>query len=212
LCRHYLYQWKVEKRSYANEKAALAVTECAPSRAGSEEHFSRDVVARFDGGRMTSDAAALPLRETNRRLNLRGRLAARFEDRRQPGLISSTVEEMVSRRVYGLALGCEDLNDHDQLREDPPLGVLSGTRLVSQAPLAGKSTLNRPEVGGEQPSRCKKIHCREQAIDELLTKIFLEAHAAPPERVVLDLDTTSSYGPVRASVGKSCCSGARTTA
>lgn len=139
---------------------------------------------------MTSDAGALLLRETNRRLNLLGRLAACFEDRRQPWLISHSVEEMVSQRVYGLALGYEDLNDHDQLREDPLLGVLSGKRLVSQAPLAGKSTLNRLELGGEQPSRYKKIHCREQAIDELLTKLFLEAHAAPPERVVLDLDTT----------------------
>ena len=166
------------------------MTECTPSSFGFEEHFSRDVVARFDGGRMTSDAGALLLRETNRRLNLLGRLAACFEDRRQPWLISHSVEEMVSQRVYGLALGYEDLNDHDQLREDPLLGVLSGKRLVSQAPLAGKSTLNRLELGGEQPSRYKKIHCREQAIDELLTKLFLEAHAAPPERVVLDLDTT----------------------
>lgn len=166
------------------------MTECTPSSFGFEAHFSRDVVARFDGGTMTSDGGALLLRETNRRLNLLPRLAACFEDRRQPWLISHTVQEMVSQRVYGLALGYEDLNDHDQLREDPLLGVLSGKRLVSQEPLAGKSTLNRLELGGEQPSRYKKIHCREPAIDELLTQIFLEAHAAPPERVVLDLDTT----------------------
>jgi len=157
LCRHYLYQWKAGKRSYADETAAFAMTERAPSSLGFEEHFSRDGVARSDGGRMTSDDAALPLRETNRRPNLRGRLAASFEDRRQQWLISHTVEEMVFRRAYGLALGCEVLNDHDQLREDPLLGVLSGKRLVSQAALAGKSTLNRPELGGEQPSRTRRF-------------------------------------------------------
>jgi hypothetical protein len=173
------------------------MTECTPSSFGFEAHFSRDVVARFDGGTMTSDGGALLLRETNRRLNLLPRLAACFEDRRQPWLISETVEEMVSQRVYGLALGYEDLNDHDQLREDPLLGVLSGKRLVSQEPLAGKSTLNRLELGGEQPSRYKKIHCREQAIDELLTQIFLEAHAAPPSVAVPGASRAAVHGPIR---------------
>jgi hypothetical protein len=117
-------------------------------------------------------------------------LAACFDDRRQPWLISHTVPELVAQRVYALALGYEDLSDHDQLRDDPLLGVLSGKRRAGQQPLAGKSTLNRLELSVEEPSRYKKIHYRQQAIDELLVGLFVEAHAEPPERIVLDLDTT----------------------
>jgi hypothetical protein len=166
------------------------MTECTQSNFDFQAHFSREVVARFDGGTMTSDAGAVLLRETDRRLNLLPRLAGCFEDRRQPWLISHTVQEMVAQRVYALTLGYEDLTDHDQLREDPLLAVLSGKQRVGQEPLAGKSTLNRLELGGEAPSRYKKIHYREEAIDELLIKAFLEAHPEPPEQIVLDLDTT----------------------
>jgi hypothetical protein len=148
------------------------------------------VVARFDGGTMTSDAGAVLLRETDRRLDLLPRLAACFEDRRQPWLISHPVPELVAQRVYALALGYEDLSDHDQLREDPLLAVLSGKPRPGEETLAGKSTLNRLELGGEQPTRYKKIHYSETAIDELLTKVFLEAHTEAPEQIVLDLDTT----------------------
>jgi len=166
------------------------MTECTQSSFEFQAHFSREVVARFDGGTMTSDAGAVLLRETDRRLGLLPRLADCFEDRRQPWLISHTVQEMVAQRVYALALGYEDLSDHDQLREDPLLAVLSGKQRVGEEPLAGKSTLNRLELGGQVPSRYKKIHYREEAIDELLTKVFLEAHAEAPEQIVLDLDTT----------------------
>jgi len=166
------------------------MTECTQSSFEFQAHFSRQVVARFDGGAMTSDGGAVLLRETDRRLNLLARLAACFEDHRQPWLVSHTVAELVAQRVYALALGYEDLTDHDQLREDPLLAVLSGKPRVGQEPLAGKSTLNRLELGGEQPSRYKKIHYREAAIDELLIQVFLEAHAEAPEQIVLDLDTT----------------------
>ena len=166
------------------------MTECTQSSFEFQAHFSREVVGRFDGGTMTSDAGAVLLRETDRRLDLLPRLAGCFEDRRQPWLISHTVQEMVAQRVYALALGYEDLTDHDQLREDPLLAVLSGKQRVGEEPLAGKSTLNRLELGGQVPSRYKKIHYREEAIDELLTKVFLEAHAEAPAQIVLDLDTT----------------------
>jgi Transposase DDE domain group 1 len=166
------------------------MTECTQSSFEFQAHFSREVVGRFDGGTMTSDAGAVLLRETDRRLDLLPRLAGCFEDRRQPWLISHTVQEMVAQRVYALALGYEDLTDHDQLREDPLLAVLSGKQRVGEEPLAGKSTLNRLELGGPAPSRYKKIHYREEAIDELLTKVFLEAHAEAPAQIVLDLDTT----------------------
>ena len=166
------------------------MTECIQSGFDLQAHFSREVVARFDGGAMTSDAGAVLLRETDRRLHLLPRLAACFEDHRQPWLVSHTVPEMVAQRVYGLALGYEDLGDHDQLREDPLLSVLSGKARVGAEPLAGKSTLNRLELGGETPSRYKKIRYRPEALDDLLIQVFLEAHAEAPQQIVLDLDTT----------------------
>ena len=92
--------------------------------------------------------------------------------------------------MYGLALGYEDLSDHDQLREDPLLAVLSGKARPGEEPLAGKSTLNRLELGDEKPSRYKKIHCSQEAFDELLIQVFVEAHGEAPQQIVLDLDTT----------------------
>jgi len=166
------------------------MTECTQSSFQFQAHFSRHVVARFDGGTMSSDGGAVLLRETDRRLNLLPRLAACFEDRRLPWLVSHSVPEMVAQRVYALALGYEDISDHEQLREDPLLAVLSGSQRVGEQPLAGKSTLNRLELGGETPSRYKKIHYRQEAIDELLVQVFLEAHPAAPGEIVLDLDTT----------------------
>jgi hypothetical protein len=174
----------------AKRKAAFAMTECNQSSFEFEAQSSRGVVARFDGGTMTSDAGALLLRQTDRRLNLLSRLAACFEDRRNPAYISHTVPELVSQRVYGLALGYEDLSDHDQLRQDPLLGLLSGKQELGEQPLAGKSTLNRLELSTEQPSRYKKIRYRREAIDELLVAVFIEAYATPPEQIVIDLDVT----------------------
>jgi hypothetical protein len=166
------------------------MTECTESSFKFKAHFSREVVARFDGGTMSSDGGALLLRQTDERLNLLARLADCFEDHRCPWLISHGVQELVSQRVYALALGYEDLSDHDQLREDPLLALLSGKRNLGEEALAGKSTLNRLELGTEQPSRYKKIHCRQEAVEKLLTALFVEAHSEAPECVVLDLDVT----------------------
>jgi len=166
------------------------MTQCTQTGFQFEEHFSRDVVARFDGGAMTSDAGALLLRQADRRINLLDRLAQCFDDHRKPWLVQHSVKEMVAQRVYGLALGYEDLSDHDQLRDDPLLGVLSGKRSAGEEALAGKSTLNRLELSTGKPDRYKKIHCRQQAIDQLLIDIYQEAHEQPPERIVLDLDVT----------------------
>ena len=166
------------------------MTQCTQDSFEFEAHFSREVMARFDGGAVTSDAGALLLREVDRRINLLSRLAECFDDYRSPVLIRHSVQEMVAQRVYGLALGYEDLNDHDQLREDPLLAVLSGKKQLGEEPLAGKSTLNRLELSAEQPTRYKKIHCRQQAFDELLVDVFVEAHVQPPELIVLDLDVT----------------------
>jgi hypothetical protein len=78
---------------------------------------------------------------------------------------------MVAQRVYGLALGYDDLSDHDQLREDPLLAVLGGKARAGEEPLACKSTLNRLELGGEKPSRYKKIRCCQEAFDDLLIQV-----------------------------------------
>lgn len=139
---------------------------------------------------MTSDGGGLLLRRTDRRINLLPRLAACFVDRRNPFYISHSVRELIAQRVYGLALGYEDLSDHDQLREDPLLAVLSGKARVGEEPLAGKSTLNRLELSTEKADRYKKIHCSTEAVDELLVQVFLEAHASAPQCIVLDLDVT----------------------
>jgi len=137
---------------------------------------------------MTSDAGGLLLRETDRRLNLLGRLAACFVDGRNRDLVKHPVAEMVAQRVYGLALGYEDLNDHEQLRKDPVMQVLAGSAEADK-PLAGKSTLNRLERGGA-PDRYRKIVYRPEAMDQLLVDVFLESFDAPPAEIVLDLDTT----------------------
>jgi hypothetical protein len=166
------------------------MTECTQSGFEFQAHFSREVVARFDGGRMTSDAGGLLLRETDQRLNLLPRLAQCFLDGRDSTRIAHSVAEMVSQRVYGLALGYEDLNDHEQLRQDPMLKLLAGQPDL-EAPLAGKSTLNRLELSTGTPDRYKKITFWKASIDELLVDVFLEAHRNwCPREIVLDVDTT----------------------
>ncbi len=166
------------------------MTECIQSSFEFAGPGRRTAVARFDGGTMSSDGGALLLERTNQRLNLLERAAACFQDRRKPWLVKHGVEQMLAQRVYGLALGYEDLSDHDQLRQDPLLALLSGKQQVGAEPLAGKSTLNRLELSSAKPNRYKKIHCRRQALDELLTAVFVEAHPEPPQQIVLDLDVT----------------------
>lgn len=167
------------------------MTECTQSRFSFAGHHSRRVEAEFDGGAITTDGGGLLLRETDRRLRVLERFAACFVDRREAELTKHSVRELVAQRVYGLALGYEDLNDHEQLRQDPMLRLLAGKAEIGEEPLAGKSTLSRLERNDGRASRYSKITYWRDAIDELLVKIFLEAQAAaPPEEIVLDLDTT----------------------
>ena len=165
------------------------MTECSQQSFEFEGHFSRQVTARFDGGQQTSDAGGLLLRETDRRLRLLSRFAACFTDGRDAARIEHRVEEMVAQRVYGIALGYEDLNDHEQLRHDPLLAVMSG-RSDAELALAGKSTLNRLELSTRKEDRYKKIFCDTEAVDRLLVDIFLESYSEAPEEIVLDLDST----------------------
>jgi hypothetical protein len=146
------------------------------------------VQAEFTAGRVSSDGGALLLREADRKINLLGRLASCFSDGRAPLLVRHRLSEMLAQRIYGLTLGYEDLNDHEQLRSDPLLGLLSGKRELDE-PLAGKSTLNRLELTGRS-LRYHKISYSAESMDRLLTDLYLESHAAPPVQIVLDLDAT----------------------
>jgi Transposase DDE domain group 1 len=165
------------------------MTECNQSNFGFEACGRREIVARFDGGTISSDGGAFLLRQTDKRLNLLPRLTECFLDRRKQNQVEHSVLEMLSQRIYGLALGYEDLNDHEQLRNDPVFALLAGREEVEQ-PLAGKSTLNRMELGSGEADRYKKISFRKEALDELLVKLFLESHAQAPEQIILDMDTT----------------------
>ena len=151
---------------------------------------TRQIVAEFSGGTITSDAGSLLLKETDAKMNLLTRLAECFSDRRSPLLIEHTLEQMLRQRVYGLALGYEDVNDHDLLRQDPLLAVMAGKAEPGTELLAGKSTLNRMELGTGTPSRYKKITFWRDSVDQLLVDIFLEAHPVVPRQIVLDIDTT----------------------
>jgi len=165
------------------------MTECKQSSFGFQDCGSREIVARFDGGTISSDGGAVLLRQTDHRLDLLPRLAQCFLDGRDPDRVQHSVQEMISQRVYGLALGYEDINDHEQLRSDPLFSVLAG-REELEKPLAGKSTLNRLELGDGREDRYKKITFWKQGIDELLVEVFIESQERSPEQIVLDVDTT----------------------
>ena len=165
------------------------MTECNQSSFGFEASGKREIVARFDGGTISTDGGAFLLRQTDRRLNLLPRLAGCFLDGRNQNLIEHTVAEMLAQRVYGIALGYEDLNDHEQLRKDPVFGILAG-REDSDTPLAGKSTLNRMELGAGVKDRYKKITFWKDSVDELLVNVFVESHRSAPAEIILDVDTT----------------------
>ena len=179
------------------------MTECTQPSFTFANHGRRQVVARFDGGTITSDGGAVLLRQTEQRTGIVRQFADCFRDHRQPGQVEHSVRELVSQRVYGLALGYEDLNDHDQLRSDPLLALLSGKQDLEGKqrrraqdrgnPGAGKSTLNRlegtPADAGPQ-SRYKKIVLDTSAVERLLTDLYIQSQPRQPKRIVLDLDAT----------------------
>ena len=179
-------------------------TQCTPEQLSFQALGRRQVVGRFDGGFLTSDGGALLLREADRQLDLTRRVAACFTDARESWRVEHGVGELVAQRVHGLALGYEDLNDHDRLRSDPLLALAAGkadptggdrprARDRGRA-LAGSSTLNRLELGvpqgDEKRWRYSKIVADEAALDRLLVDLFLESRDAPAGPVWLDLDAT----------------------
>ena len=192
----------MDKTLAPQKTSSPTITECTQSSFSFGKHFRRQVSAQFDGGVISSDGGALLLREVDRRINLLPRLAACFEDLRDPRRIEHRVQELVSQRVYALALGYEDLNDHDELRRDPLLALLAGkSDLQGQQrqqerdrgkPLAGKSTLQRLERTTDGVDRYKKIRCDSEAIDRLLVEVFVEAHSQEPAEIILDIDATDT--------------------
>ena len=167
--------------------------ECTQFVLGFHPLKQREIRAQFDGGAITSDGGGLLLREVEKRIGILHQFAACFTDYRNADLIEHTVKELVAQRVYGLALGYEDLNDHEELRNDPMLAVLVEKANPNQETLAGKSTLNRLELTRETASRkerYKKIVLDHGAVDRLLVEVFLEAHREAPKEIILDLDAT----------------------
>jgi hypothetical protein len=161
------------------------------------------VVADFSGGAVTSDAGGLLVREVAEGSRILERFAACFDDYRNADQIEHSVVELVSQRVYGIALGYEDINDHEDLRRDPLLATLVGKRDPTGAgrirerdrgyPLAGKSTLNRLELapaGVESRHRYHKIVCQPEKVERFFVDAFLDAYTTPPGRIILDFDAT----------------------
>jgi hypothetical protein len=178
-------------------------TECTAAQLEFHGLGRRAVVGQFDGGKLSSDGGGLLLREVEQRTHILKRLAGCFVDHRDADQIEHAVESLIKQRVMGLALGYEDLNDHDALRQDPLLALLSDVAdPTGQArprardkgcALAGKSTLNRLELTpstATAASRYKKIVGRAEAMDDLLVDLFLEAYEAAPDEIILDVDAT----------------------
>src|SRR5918994_4634051 len=168
-------------------------TQCSRDLFGYEAVEGRRLVAAFDGGEVTSDAGGLLLGATDRAIGLVGRFAACFVDERAQAQVEHSIAAMVAQRVFGIALGYEDVVDHDQLRHDRVLATLAGKLTAKRqdcAPLAGKSTLNRLEHAPLTPSRYHKIGHDPAAIEGLFVALFLEAHKTPPKEIILDLDAT----------------------
>jgi hypothetical protein len=169
-------------------------TECSQDSLDFASVGSRKVTAAFDGGAITSNAGALLLREADRGIGLSREVAACFKDGRRQDRVEHAVETLVAQRIHGIALGYEDLNDHDELRRDPVLGLVSGKLEAKRsdcAALAGKSTLNRLEHAPRtEDDRYRKLSLDEEAMKRLFVSLFLKGQATPPERIILDLDAT----------------------
>jgi hypothetical protein len=168
-------------------------TDCSADLFGFAPVEGREVVAAFDGGAITSDAGGLLLGASDRALDLMRRLTACFSDVRKQHLIEHEVVTLIAQRVFAIALGYEDLNDHDKLRKDPVMAVLAGklaARRQDCEPVAGKSTLNRLELSRPEPTRYHKISHDPAAIESLFVTLFLQAHKRPPREIMLDLDAT----------------------
>ena len=156
---------------------------------------SRTVLAAFDGGEITSDAGVLLLRERAKQIKLFDRMAACFTDYRDMRRVKYHLPTLLAQRVCGIAMGYEDINDHDTLRNDPAIKLLASSCLASRdktpAALAGKSTLNRLEHSREAGNpRYHQMTPNLKQLSNLFTDIFLDSHDTPPKEITLDIDAT----------------------
>lgn len=179
-------------------------TQCIREQMEFHQLGRRAVIGRFDGGKISSDAGGVLLREVEKRTEILKRLAGCFRDYRNEDRIEHSVESLLKQRVLGIALGYEDLNDHDSLRHDVVMGLLSEKQQPSATDrlrekdqgkaIAGKSTLNRleltPPEDANEKSRYKKIVADGGAIDDLMVAVFIESYQSAPAEVVLDVDAT----------------------
>src|SRR5215813_9269339 len=169
-------------------------TDCSSEQLVFEGFEGRQVVGSFDGGAVTSNGGAALLREADRAIGLTARVARCFRDERDPDLIVHRLDTLLAQRVHAIALGYEDLNDHDELRHDPVLSLLSDAlepKRADVASLAGKSTLNRLEHGLKSGvSRYHKISVIDEALEQVFLDLYVAAHKSAPKRITLDLDAT----------------------
>lgn len=175
-----------------------SATQCIPHQFNLGSLQGRQVIANFEGGKITSDAGIVLMAELDKKLGLTARFAECFRDYRHLSYIDYSVHELLAQRVYGIVLGYEDVNDHDELRYDPALTIALG-RLnfieLNTALLAGKSTINRLEycpetVVDHKESRYHKIEHQPQEIEQAFVEIFLQSYKKPPRAIVLDMDVT----------------------
>jgi len=178
------------KQKTKTETAAQPSTQCQQGSFQFQAHGAREVVADFTGGQLSSDGGVLLMRELDRGLGLTRQVAACFEDRRNPDLIEHTVGELIAQRIFGLALGYEDLNDHQNLRTDPLLALAAGKPEVND-PLASAPTLNRLELTVDRPaSRYHKIVPQNARLESLLLQLGVRTLRRRQREVILDFDAT----------------------
>jgi hypothetical protein len=168
------------------------MTECSEYELRLEGPGKRSLVARFDGGRISSDGGVALLHATERRTRIVERFARGFSDHRGATRVEHRVAELARQRVFGPCLGYEDVSDHDRLRNDPLLAAVAG-KGSSGALLAGKSTFSCVELSTGADAaldRYKRIALRSEDVDSLLVEVFVERFGEAPASIVIDLDTT----------------------
>src|ERR1051325_1289993 len=175
---------------------ASSSTECRKQTLLFQDLGSRKVVADFSGGTLSSDGGVLLLRQVDLSLGMTRMLAGCFGDQRHQTFVEHSVPELLAQRIYGEALGYEDINDHGQLRRDPLLDSSCGKedplgheRLSHRgAALAAPSTLNRLELSNNKNSRCHKIPHDPKKIQALLLNLGTRCLPKDAVEIVIDLD------------------------
>ena len=177
---------------------ASSKTDCSNQPLLFQDLYSRKVVTDFSGGTLSSDGGVLLLRQVDTNLGLTMALAACFEDHRNQVFVDHSVRELLAQRIYGLALGYEDINDHDDVRLDPllaaacnkrePLGSDRFNPADRGVALAGASTLNRLELSNNRDSRCHKLPHHPAKIEACLLKMGVRCLPKHAREVILDLD------------------------